>query len=519
MSSLWRSLHTITPALAIASIPFFLTFLIVALFAWQSLFPRLSGRPAKGDARRSISNFGRMPWVRFLLDRAAAITFSTTIALSAVLAELIFCEISNLVNPAARKIALETTISVLLVSLVIVTPALEIHSFTSAIGLLGAGKGRLWVGLVLDLAGLATWFASFWWIGEAVLHEAQDESRLKAPIEFNKGSLERIGIIGVSLMASLAGFAAISSVWQTFGRKARKVADTDLARKQHGLNATTDLLHAKESRLRALERKMGDMPQESFFGRIYGSLRGGNPDTQEMLGLQLEISGLESMQVSLQNQLTLLQTRQAAQKRSSTAYGRVCLSTSYVFSIYCVYRIGATTAATLRRWVSPSTSTFASTDPINNFLAIVAKHWDPSIDRAAWSRQISFLLSGVMLLASFNAVLQTVLLFSRFTPSRLQQSAQQNLALLVSQISATYVVSSALLLRSNLPREMGSVIEGALGDPLDTAFVEKWFEGWFLGVCFVTAAGIWLGRKIGGAGEWDDDFEDEDVEMGKMRRA
>lgn len=518
-----QELLQIRPALAASSIPFLLTFVLVALFAWLKLFPALSGHTPRDETtlrrvpsfKLSRASISLRTWAQFIVDRAAAITFCVTIALSAVLAELIFCEISNIINPAARKLALELTISILLVSLVFVTPALEIHSLTSAISVLGSGWRRLWLGLILDCIGLAAWLASFWWVGKAVIHKGEDQRH-----GFSRGSLERIGVIGVSLMASLAGFAAISSVWQAFGVKVRRVTEAELARKKHGLEATRDLLLEKQSRLRALERKTADQPQPSFFGRMVGSIRGQQPDLQEMTALQLEISGLESMSASLSQSLAVLQSRRSAQQAAGTPYGRLCLSTSYVFSLYCVYRIGATSTATLRRWWSPST-TFASTDPINNVLALVAKHWDPELDRAAWSRQISFLLSGVMLLASFNAVLQTVLLFSRFTPTRLLQSAQQNLALLVSQISATYVVSSALLLRSNLPKEMGTVIEGALGDPLDTAFVERWFEGWFLAVCAVTTLGIWVSRTVGSGDEWDDDYDDPDIESaaGKKRRA
>ena len=506
-------------ALLASAFPFLLTFILVAFFAWLKLFPALSGYRGNNDLslrrtpsfRLSRASITLRSWASFLVDRAAAITFCITIALSAVLAELIFCEISNIVDPAARKLALEATISILLVSLVFITSALEIHSLTSAISLLGSGWRRVWLGLILDCIGLTAWLASFWWVGKAVIHKGEDQRH-----GFSKGSLERIGVIGISLMASLAGFAAISSIWQTFGVKVRRVTDADIARKKHGLEAAQDLLSEKQSRLRALERKTADQPQQGFFGRMVGSIRGQKPEIQEMMSLQLEVSGLEAMQASLTQSLSVLQTRHTAQQQAGTAYGRVCLSTSYVFSLYCVYRIGATSTATLRRWWSPTT-TFASTDPINNVLALVAKHWDPELDRAAWSRQISFLLSGVMLLASFNAVLQTVMLFSRFTPSRLLQSAQQNMALLVSQISATYVVSSALLLRSNLPKEMGTVIEGALGDPLDTAFVERWFEGWFLTICAVTTMSIWVSRVLGGPDNWDCDDED-DVEAGGAKK-
>lgn len=529
-----RDLSTPTwgPATTFSLLPFLITFLAVFTFAWRTLFPLLSGqssstRPTTESRQRSQFGLFRVPatlrrWALSSLDRAPAITFSTTVSLSAVLAELIFCEITNSLNPAARRTALECTISILLVSLVIITPALEIHSITTAANwkFSSLKRGTRAFAWSLDVIGLILWLTAFWWIGHAVLGSrssvsVDDESRLVKINGFSQGSLERIGIIGISLMASLAGFAAVSSLWQTFGVKTRTVTEEDIARKESGLEATNDLVAAKESRLRALELRVLDTQGKDagFVTRMMGSIKGSD-ETQELAALKMEVRGLETMQLTLSNSVRLLRARRDAQQKASTPVGKIFIVISYIFSLYCLYRIAATSIATLRRWWHP-TQSFASSDPINNVLALVAKHWDPSLDRAAWSRQISFLLSGLMLLASFNAVLQTVLLFSRFTPSKLLHSAQQNLALLVSQISGTYVVSSALLLRSNLPKEMGSVIESALGAPLDTAFAERWFEGWFLGACVVTTIGIWFGRSVVGMGSWEEDVEDVDVEVGK----
>jgi hypothetical protein len=270
----------------------------------------------------------------------------------------------------------------------------------------------------------------------------------------------------------------------------------------------------KESRLRALQRKISDTPQEGFVTRVVGSLRG-NPEIVERDTLQLEIQGLETMRKTLQNSLSILQNRREMQLRSYTVPGRLLNLVSLMFSVYCFYRITATTFTTLRRFSSPNTS-FSNTDPINNFLAILAKHWDPTIDRVAWSRTISFLLSGIMLLASFNSVVQTFFLFARVLPGVLHH-AQANFALLISQIAATYVISSALLLRSNLPLEMKSAISDALGAPLEPAFTERWFEGWFLLASAATAIGLWAGKRLKGQG-WDDEDElgEGDLEMGKL---
>ncbi|KAI9798935.1 MAG: hypothetical protein M1825_004948 [Sarcosagium campestre] len=536
MMAVRRGFHAYPAATVLSSIlPFALTFIVVGTVVLQRLFPVLSGvsqarlskdlsppptpqfalRPPPANALRSVPSW--KPSLRSWpgTQQLAAITFSTTIALAAVLAELILCEISNSLNPAARTLALQLTVTALLILLIVITPLLELHSVISSAGWDFNYGGRRWLRLpwLLLTLGFMVWAMAFWWIGQGLpgthVHDASTDSAAT----LSEACLERVGVIGISLMALLSGFASVSSPWQNFGVKNKIISEGDVTRKQAGLDATNEMLAAKQSRLRILERKMSETPQEGFMTRFMGSIRG-NADTQERSSLQLEISGLEAMRSSLTSSVGILRGRLHNQQRSSTPSGRFLLLASYVFSLYCLYRILATSMAALRRWWYPDTS-FAGTDPINNLLALVAKHWDPSLDRLAWSRQISFLLSGVILLASFSSVLQTVHFFSRFAPTLLQHT-QANLALLVGQISATYVISSALLLRSNLPREVGSVISEALGAPLDSAFVDRWFEGWFLTASGLTAVGIVLGRKLGGAGEWDDD-DDDDLEMGSKR--
>src|SRR4051794_4401802 len=102
------------------------------------------------------------------------------------------------------------------------------------------------------------------------------------------------------------------------------------------------MLLTKESRLRALERKLSDAPQEGFMARVVGSIRG-NPDTQERRTLQLEIQGLRTMRTTLQNSVAMLQSRRQTQLRAHTMHGRLLNLFSFVFALYCLYRITATT--------------------------------------------------------------------------------------------------------------------------------------------------------------------------------
>jgi len=249
--------------------------------------------------------------------------------------------------------------------------------------------------------------------------------------------------------------------------------------------------------------------------KMMSSIRGGDADSQEYSTLTTEVSGLETMRVSLGAELADLQRRQVLQNRTKTTLGRCVASLYWCFSIYCVYRIAATTIAHTpflhRR--NPDSS-FSQNDPINNVLALLAAYWDPHLDRAAWSRQIGFLLSGVIIAGSLGSVMTTLNMLSRAAPGVVSQAVKgdnPSLALFVSQLSAVYVLASALLLRSNLPLSMSTVITESLGAPLDPSFVDHWFDGVFLGAAALTALTIGVGRRLKKWG-MDEDVSLRDLE-------
>ena len=80
--------------------------------------------------------------------------------------------------------------------------------------------------------------------------------------------------------------------------------------------------------------------------------------------------------------------------REATVLGRLSALPGQVFSVYCVYRILATTLTTIRRFYYPNAA-FSQNDPINRLLGLLAKLWDPDIDMDVAARLLSFLMSGV----------------------------------------------------------------------------------------------------------------------------
>lgn len=518
---------------ALSLTPFVATWIATAVIAQRRLFPALS---SDGQAKAGLPVFNKSTWKRAnpsvtdrlwrpSVQKLASSVFSSSIGLSAVLVEVLLCEISNTVNSTARGLALRFTLNSLLVLSILVTPALEIHDLVKTVWgtpleTTSTRKAKSKIRFTIEILLFGSWLLVFWYIPQASILKnslhSSNSSQTGSEHAFTEACLERVGIIGISLMASLAGFAAVSSLWQTFGVRHRTVREADILRKEAGLAATEEMLGAKESRLRAIQRKMSEtaLPSDKpgIMGRVIGSFRGASNEAQELKALQMEVSGLQTMRFTLSSNLSNLRSRWAEQERSRTKFGKLLNVSNTIFAIYCAYRICATSLSSLRRWWNPSHS-FATSDPINNILALLTTHWDNNLDRAAWSRQISFLLSGIMLLASFNAVLQTVRLFARFAPTSLRH-AQTSLPLIISQIAGTYVISSALLLRSNLPEEVGGVISDALGAPLEVKFVESWFESWFLAIVGLTATFILIGRKVGGGEDWD---EDEGFEMSGKR--
>ncbi|CAM1509932.1 Fc.00g002670.m01.CDS01 [Cosmosporella sp. VM-42] len=519
-----RPPDAVTIGTLLALVPFILIHVSTSLLVVRHIFPRLNrGQDARDGEehflpshapaalRQAHAEHGAKSWQR----RGVAWTFGTTVGLAATLGALILDEILEVVEPTARDLALRVTVPTLLFVLVMLVPWLECRSIITGAGwsFQKTGKGRLprfaWGFHTLLFAA---WLFLFWSVGKAVPVGAtrsvpEDGSFTES---LTRGCLERIGVVGISLMALLAGFASVSSPWYTFAdvsaRRKRPITEADVNRKQVGLDATNEMLITKRHRLQALERKAADQPVSSkksgFMGKMMGSIRGSSGDEAEMRALRLEIAGLEAMEANLSSSLSLLKNHRDASVRASTTLGQILLVPQYVFSAYCLYRIFATTLTTLRRAYSPSAS-FASSDPINRFLGLLAKHWDPKLDQIAWARTISFALSGVILLASANSVVQTFHLFAKWMPGLLHQ-AQANLALVVGQIAATYVISSSLLLRSHLPVALGSAVGSVLRGALSPGFVDGWFEGWFLLGSLLTAVGIFIGRKLSGDEEWDD---------------
>ncbi|RMZ85968.1 hypothetical protein DV737_g22, partial [Chaetothyriales sp. CBS 132003] len=511
---------------ALSTLPFLATFALVTLVAYRRVYPLLQHGPSSPvpweGGRKGLplpATALHEPARQSLVRRLPALTFSCTIALSAVLTELLLCEISNSLNPTARSLALHITIAGLLGLLVVAIPVLGIHAVLSSADPQPKSarlQGRVRWGL--EMVSYAGFLLAFWALGLLLPPSSHPRTapthRSSHTLNLFEACLDRLGITGVTLMALLSGFASVSAIWQAFGPKVHHVSEAEIARKQAGFDATLELIADKKRQLSSLATQCaGEAPAQGFWSKTIGSFRS-SAQMQEKQMLEMEISGLETIGYGLESSLSLLRSRLSEQRRRTSRLGRVYTLLSGTFAVYCVYRIITTVGSIGHRIAHPHhvrtdyiDTSKPDSDPITSTIALIARLVYPSLDQAAWAQQSSFLISGIMLLLSFSAVTRTSHLFARFMPSALHALTRTNFALLISQISGMYVISSALMLRSMMPARVGVVINSALGGSglLEPGWVQRWFDGVFMAAVILTAAGIAVSRYLGGPLAEDDE--------------
>ncbi|KAJ2905764.1 putative g protein-coupled receptor [Zalerion maritima] len=337
--------------------------------------------------------------------------FAVTVALAAELGTVILADVSGVLDPRARGIVLGWTVKGLLGLLVLVIPAMQLHGVLNGVGVwrravsgMGRkGKKRLWPWVFL-MTLWGGWIFVFWSVG-AVLPSSSDKkgSRVAMMTRWDldtvtQMAVARIGVLGIASLALLSGFASVTTPWYTFGcspaYRAQPPSETDIARRQVGLDAATEMRVSKQHRLRSLQRKQrlaanpprsstssvsstagdtttglgtqqrsstsdlqaaasgsttgaGNQPTPStvatkFWSSIKNAVTAGlgDPDAHEIRMLQLEIQGLEDMEARLASGLASLVERKKEGERRKTKLGRwVLRPTELGFAVYCVYRV------------------------------------------------------------------------------------------------------------------------------------------------------------------------------------
>jgi hypothetical protein len=131
----------------------------------------------------------------------------------------------------------------------------------------------------------------------------------------------------------------------------------------------------------------------------------------ELNALNAELIGLTQMLSSLQSCAAYQQSQYTRQSTRNTARGILSLLGRHVFALYCIYRILTAGWSSIRLLVGKHRVT-ADDDPISRVLAFISRGWisagNGTLDIEGWRRVIGFILVGIVIAGSINAVISTV---------------------------------------------------------------------------------------------------------------
>ncbi|KAG5360068.1 Golgi pH regulator-like protein [Yarrowia sp. B02] len=467
-------------SLLLSSIPLLLTASVSATWVYKYGYPLLLS-DASSQSESSSSK------------KRSRITATVGVVLSVLIMELVLAEVCGWFDPATTLSWWKMIMPVTLAFIVVVVPALQLHMLFSTLL-----ASQLTVGLITTFY-LVSWLFLFYKLGAQLpLHGDERVLNLFNSdwSNFSRSLLQevsgRVAFIGVSAIAVLSGFGAVSSPYNAFLAKSKYVSPAVISRTEAAIDHVSVLLAEKTPQVAITTSQSST----SIVSRFMDSMRNGKNEQET------EIEMLGKVKQDLEKELAELQETARLNSIAETTYGKMWNMANLVFSLYCVYRLfnvvvinnpyfRRANLASFLNFSTPQSVHVTETDALAITLAHMFSYVYSKTDIESITRQVSFFLTACLLLGSFSAAYRTINTFKKafpWLPSHLTNP--HVFVLFLVQVLGTYVIATTVMIRSNLPNEMSSAISTALGAPLDVGFVETWFDSLFLLVCILTAAAL-----------------------------
>jgi hypothetical protein len=396
----------------------------------------------------------------------AQIVFASVFTLSCTLFELIIFEILATLDPSSRWLFWNINLYAMLVFIVVIIPYAQVYLLCRNRDK-DVFQRRAHTVAFLSLLVFLYMFSQLGFQLPILSKEKSHHSFLS--ITFN---MSRVAVIGVTIMAVLAGFGAVNSPYTTMSYFLRNVTDIDLknlARKiQHAQDGL--LVRKKKIAYKRLQQNQhqSEETESGFMQRILQSIKPNFMHGNEGFVLE-ELKEYEMIYHRLVGEYDELATEMDRIQFSKTWKGQYYNLLGYFFSLYCVYKI-------IVSCINILLNRIGSTDPITHGLALLAHHIDVDLDVQFWSQQLSFLFVGIITVVSIRGMLMQLLKFFQAF-GRIISPA--NVILFLAHVMGMYFQSSVLLMRMSLPPEYRMIISKVLG-AIEFNFYHRWFDVIFL---------------------------------------
>ncbi|KAJ3034240.1 Golgi pH regulator B, partial [Rhizophlyctis rosea] len=418
-------------------------------------------------------------------NKTVGIVFSATFAASCTLFEMVIFEIGDVLDQGSRWLFWKATLYIMLFDVIILLPFYQFY--TAFADRNDAGwlyRNRL----ALATACWIVYFYLFWRIGDqfpitgtvtsAVSASWLSPWRLVPGIEPGMG---RVGVIGVTIMAILSGFGAVTSPYNTISLFLRKVTDADITLAEKKLLQTMEMLLNKKKKLTLAVRKQRVLQEQSVqgvggfmrnvFNRVTSSFSAGDANTTHLQG---EITALETVLRHLFMDLDDLNMEKERIKDAKTLKGKYFNLMGYIFAGLCIYKVITSTLNIITNRLHTSTGR----DPITHGLELAAGRmgWAEKVDLGLLSQQMSFVVVGILVFASIRGLL---IVFMKFFRAFSSSISPNNIVLFLAHVMGMYFLSSVLMIRMNVPEQYRTIITTVLSR-IEFNFYHRWFDVIFL---------------------------------------
>lgn len=358
------------------------------------------------------------------------------------------------------------------------------HSYTLLASKLRPSRAA--IGGVIALAGFSYAFWHIRWLAPALPSSTSNLASESLKRFSRLEAIGRVGSLGVTLVAVLSGYGSVSVPFSYISLFIRPVEKPEIDAMEFQLTQTQESIASKRKNIAALREELaqsrarggsrGSLLGGSAIGRFVGTfLPGGGRSAHHVIaGLESEISALEALQQALFTDVLELKRERERALAARTLYGHVQNFLGYVLSLYCVYRMFASTKALV-------VGEDISSDPVSRSLGLflrLSSGGAVKLDVAVFSQYLTLAFIGFISVTSLNGFMKHMRrLFSAVGGG---PGHANSLVFLLTELLGFYAVSTLLLLRRQLPERYRAAVTNAIGGELEFELYHRWFHVLFL---------------------------------------
>jgi len=324
--------------------------------------------------------------------------------------------------------------------------------------------------------------------------------------------MARMGVLGVTVVATLSGFGAVNFPFRSMHSFLRPVTQQLVAEVEQRLLGTMRLIVAKkreavkvqqewrpdtrwarevDPRLPLMRRMKAHLFQMPWLAleAVLDAVSGGNKAAKEMRRLRTEIQALEAFSRELFVELDELIKARINELQARTLRGRIMNVFGSLCSAICLYKIVMSSVNLLLRRGGAN-----SDDPATRLLNMLLVYLKVPLDISYWAPILSMIFVGYLTFANTRQFLNRLLSVFRMVSTSVTSNS---LALLLSEVMALYFAACILLTLRFVPRESRASLAAIVGE-VDLSLVHLHFDYVFLVSSLCSLAVFGLGHWLSG---------------------